>query len=172
VLEIGAMFALLLAGYTLINLPVNAWAVVVTLAGLVPLFLALRGRGGRQSLWLILLGIAMLVVGSIFVFRGENGGPAVNPVLGVLASGSTGLLLWFIARKSLDAARKTPAHNVDLVGMVGTVRKDLRPEGSVYVDGEEWSATSQQYIPTGSRVRVIARHGLELEVEKLVTEDK
>jgi membrane-bound serine protease (ClpP class) len=172
-LEIGALFALLLAGYTLVNLPVNAWAVVVVVLGIVPLFLALRRTQGRQGLYLVLAGIALLIVGSIFVFRAPGGGPAVNPLLGVVVSGGAGLLLWFIARKSLDAAKEKPVHNLDgLIGMTGTVRTDLRPEGSVYVDGEEWSATSKSYIAAGTRVRVIARNGLDLEVEKFVVEDK
>ena len=172
-LEIGALFALLLAPYALVTLPVNAWAVVVMILGIVPLFLALRRKQGSQGWLLVLAGIALLIIGSIFVFRAPDGGPAVNPLLAVLASGGAGLLLWFIARKSMEAARRTPAHNLDhLVGMTGTVKTDLRPEGSVYVNGEEWSATSKSYIAAGTQVRVIARHGLDLEVEKFVVEDK
>lgn len=172
-LEIGALFALLLATYALVNLPVNAWAVVVMILGIVPLFLALRRKQGSRGWLLVLAGIALLIIGSIFVFRAPDGGPAVNPLLAVVASGGAGLLLWFIARKSMEAARRTPAHNLDhLVGMTGTVKIDLRPEGSVYVNGEEWSATSKSYIAAGTQVRVIARHGLDLEVEKLVVEDK
>lgn len=172
-LEIGALFALLLATYALVNLPVNAWAVVVMILGIVPLFLALRRKQGSQGRMLVLAGIALLIIGSIFVFRAPDGGPAVNPLLAVLASGGAGLLLWFIARKSMEAARRTPAHSLDgLVGMTGTVKTDLRPEGSVYVNGEEWSATSKSYIAAGTMVRVIARHGLDLEVEKFVVEDK
>ncbi len=172
-LEIGALFALLLAGYALVNLPVNAWAVVVAFLGLVPLFLALRRTTGRQSTILLLVGIVMLVAGSIFVFRAPNGGPAVSPLLAVIASGGAGLLFWFIARKSMDAAQRAPVHNLEiLIGMTGTVRTDLKPDGSVYVDGEEWSATSRTYLPVGTKVRVIARTGLGLEVEKLLVEDK
>jgi membrane-bound serine protease (ClpP class) len=173
VLELGALFALMLAGYSLVNLPVNTWAAGLALLGLVPLFLALRRKRGRQNLLLILAGTAMLVLGSIFVFRGPTGGLAVSPLLAVLTSGGAGLLLWFVARKYLDASQETPAHSLEnLVGMIGTVKTDLRPDGSVYVDGEEWSATSQNYLPAGTRVRVTARHGLSLEVEKLVEEDK
>ncbi len=171
-LEIGALFALVLAGYSLVNLPINVWAVVIFFLGIVPLFLALRGKRGRMGLVLVLLGIGMLIFGSIFVFRSVAGGPAVNPALAVVVSGGAGLLLWFIARKSLEAAERAPVHNLEgLIGMTGTVKTDLKPQGSVYVDGEEWSANSKIYLPVGTKVRVTARNGLDLEVEKVV-EDK
>ncbi len=181
VLEIGALFALLLAGYALVNQPINGWAMVVLLVSIVPFVLALRrsraragqAPGARTDLIFLLAAIAMLILGSIFAFRTASGGPAVNPILAVVVSGGSGVLLWFMARKSLDAAMRPLSHDQDrVIGMIGTARTDLRPEGSVYVGGEEWSAVSQAYIPGGAAVRVIARRGLVLEVEPIKKEDK
>lgn len=173
VLEIGAVFALLLAGYTLANLPVNGWAIVLMIVAVFPLVLAVRRWRGRTGLILLLVAIAALILGSVFVYRTASGGPAVNPILAVIVSGGSGWLLWFMARKSLDAFAMIPSHSLDrLVGMRGTVRSDIRPEGTVYVGGEEWSATSDVVIRAGEDVRVKARQGLVLIVEPLKEEDK
>jgi membrane-bound ClpP family serine protease len=178
-LEAGALFVLLLAGYSLTNMPVNGWAVAVLILGVIPFVLALRRSNGRMRLILLLASIAAFILGSIFAFRSPTGGPAVNPLLAIIVSGGTGLLMWFMARKSLEAASYIPRHNLDhLTGMTGTARTDIRPEGTphprgaVYVDGEQWSAVSHTFIPTGANVRVIARRGLILEVEQSKEEDK
>lgn len=171
-LEIGALFALVLAGYTLANLPVNGWAIVLMIVAVIPLVLAVRRLRGRSSLFALLGAIAALVVGSIFVYRNEQGGPAVNPFLALIVSGGSAFLLWFMARKSLEAAQMTPSHSLDwLVGTIGEARSDIRHEGTVYVGGEEWTATCEAYIPAGADVRIIARHGLVLTVEQIKPEE-
>jgi membrane-bound ClpP family serine protease len=167
-IEIGALFALVLAGVTMVNLPVNGWALAVMVAAVVPLALAVRNK--RSVPPLIIAGF-MLLAGSLFVFRGENGGAAVNPLVAVVVSlGATGLV-WFLARKSLQASGLRKSHDLGrLVGMKGTARTDLRPEGSVYVGGENWTARCTENLPAGSTVRVIRREGLVLDVEKAADE--
>ncbi|HMN61662.1 MAG TPA: hypothetical protein PJ988_14930, partial [Anaerolinea sp.] len=76
-LESGALFALLLASYALVNLPVNAWAVVVMILGIVPLFLALRRKQGSQGWLLVLAGSPLVFIGSISLFPAPEGRPAV-----------------------------------------------------------------------------------------------
>jgi len=49
--------------------------------------------------------------------------------------------------------------------MTGEARTDILAEGSVYVNGEDWSARSKTLIPAGSKVLVLRRNGLVLEVE-------
>ena len=167
VLEVGALFALLLSGYTLANLPVNIWAVIVLLLGVFPFALALRRTQGRWSLIFLLIALAALIVGSIFVFRTPEGRPAVNPILAVVGSGGSAALLWLMARKSLEASVRSRSHDPDrLVGQVGIARTDIRGEGTVYIGAEEWSATSSTYIKAGEGVRVLRRKGLILEVER------
>ena len=169
-LEMGAFLALLLAGYTIVNLPVNLWAVALLAVSTVPLTLAVRWRKGG---WILLVSsVAMAIVGSLFTFRDAAGGPAVNPFVAVVVSVGTGGLLWFIARKSVDASKLRPSHDLDkVVGLIGKAQNDLRTQGSVYVGGENWSARSREYIPAGSAVRVLRRTGLILDVEKVQTEE-
>ena len=54
-------------------------------------------------------------------------------------------------------------------GLVGEVRRDLAPSGSVYVAGEEWTARTAggELVPRGRFVRIIGQDGLTLIVEPL-----
>jgi membrane-bound ClpP family serine protease len=163
-LEILALFSLVLAGYSMANLPVNGWALLVLLFGVFPFLLALR-KSGR----VIFLGVMILalIVGSLFLFRGETWyQPAVNPLLAVLVSAFSGGFLWLAANKILEAEMRKPSHDLQaLVGAVGEAKTNLHPKGSVQVNGELWSAVSHTPIPAGAQVRVTGREGFVLEVE-------
>jgi membrane protein implicated in regulation of membrane protease activity len=52
-----------------------------------------------------------------------------------------------------------------LVGAIGEVSEPLTPVGQIRVNGEVWEARSSSELSPGTRVRVIAVHGLTLEVE-------
>lgn len=52
-----------------------------------------------------------------------------------------------------------------LVGATGEVTDPLAPTGQIRVRGELWEARANSELPRGSRVRVVAVHGLALEVE-------
>ena len=54
-----------------------------------------------------------------------------------------------------------------LVGATGEVSEGLAPSGQVRVRGELWEARSSSELPRGARVRVVAVHGLALEVEAI-----
>jgi membrane-bound ClpP family serine protease len=74
--------------------------------------------------------------------------------------------LWVVVRKSLEAAARRPAHDLDaLVGQVGESRSPIEADGNVYVNGELWSARSEVRIEPGRRIRVIRREGFTLLVE-------
>lgn len=165
ILEVVALFALALAGYGIVNMPVNAWALAVLALSLLPFVLGLRQPKQRR---LYYLGGAVLIflVGSALLFPWQGWRPGVSPVLIVLLSATTLGLSWLLASKSIEAMAIRPAFDMDrLIGMTGQVSSDIRGEGTVYVDGEEWTARSQAFLPAGSAVRVIQREGLTLEVE-------
>jgi membrane-bound serine protease (ClpP class) len=52
-----------------------------------------------------------------------------------------------------------------LVGKIGIVKKEIMPDGKVFVHGELWNATSKVSIPEGAKVRVVDVVNLVLEVE-------
>jgi membrane-bound serine protease (ClpP class) len=163
VLEIGALFAVLLAGYTIYNLPINPWALILLVLGVFPFVIAVR-----RSHRLVYLGLSLaaLVVGSAFLFRTSNGLPAVNPILAILVSVTIVPLIWISTRKTLDALSLRPSQDLErIIGEIGEARTAIMPEGTVYVGGEDWSARSRQPIQRNARVRVLRRSGLTLEVE-------
>lgn len=163
VLEIGTLFAMFLAGYSVYNLPINLWALIVLVVGVVPFLLALRKF--KQWYWLI-PAIVSIVVGSVFLFRLETGAPAINPILASVVSVLATVFLWFLGRKTIDAMSALPNQDLSrLIGMIGEARTDVTLEGTVYVNGEEWSARSDKKIRVGSQVKVIKREGLVLLVE-------
>jgi Membrane-bound serine protease (ClpP class) len=162
-LELGALFMLVLAGYLTINLQVNFWALGVLILGVFPFLLALRHS--RQWIYL-LLSILALLVGSLFLFRQSNGLPAIDPILAVVVSIISGGIMWYIGRRAVEAIAQHPAIDLDqLIGLIGDTRTPVNNQGSVYVDGEIWTAHSDTSIPVGSKVRIKSRTGLVLEVE-------
>ncbi|MGB5314315.1 MAG: NfeD family protein, partial [Polyangiales bacterium] len=51
----------------------------------------------------------------------------------------------------------------DLVGQVGKALTDLRPAGKIVIDGKRYEAASErEFVPRGSRVRVVGKDGPEL----------
>ncbi len=165
-LELTAVFLLLLAGYSATQLAVNFWAVALWGASIVCLGLSVR-RTKHTGLWLALSLLAM-TVGSVFIFRMPLNGSGVSSWLAVTTSFFVGGFGWIVTRKVLEAESQPPAHDLDrLLGQIGEARTAIAPEGTVFVAGEMWTARSQQPIAPGQMVRVVAREGLILLVEPI-----
>lgn len=161
-LEIGALFMLVLAGLSISSQPFSLWALLVLVLGVIPFIFALR----RSGQWIFLVfSLLALTVGSAFLVITPNGLPAVNPILATITSVLVGGFLWLVARRSLDALDRPVARTGWVVGQIGEARTDILNEGSVYVGGEDWSARSSTFIPAGSPVVVKSQDGLVLKVE-------
>lgn len=163
-LEIGSLFCLLLAGYAITQLNFNLWALILLILSVVPFVYAIRKPKRELYLAGSILG---LVIGSAYLFRNTNGGPAVNLLFAAVASILYAGFLWLVIRKTLQAFLAPPAHDLGaLVGQVGEAKTRIHTEGSIQVGGELWSAHSKDPIPVGSFVRVLRRDGFILFVEK------
>jgi membrane-bound serine protease (ClpP class) len=163
ILEVGAVFVFLIAGWEAYNLPINVWALGVLVLGVIPFWLAVRKSG---NLLFLALSIAALVIGSAFLFQGEGWLPAVHPLLALTVSTLSAGFLWLVTIKTLEAQRRTPTHDLgSLIGATGVAQTAIFQEGTVYVHREDWSAHSEVPIPAGSAVRVIGRDGFILRVE-------
>lgn len=164
--EIGALFCVALAGYAVYNLSFTGWALIFLVVSLGVFIYAIQKP--KRELFLG-LSILLLVLGSIFLFPGEEGSIiAVNPLVALAASTLVAGFLWVAARKSIEAAYARPAHDLDaLIGQVGEARTEIHEEGSVQVGRELWSAQSDAPIPAGSTVRVIRRNGFFVVVEQV-----
>jgi len=164
VLEIGAFFCLILAGYAVYNLSINWWALVVLLLSVIPFVFAIQKP--KREIFLG-LSILLLVIGSVFLFAIDGWKPAVNPILAFISSSLTALFLWVAVRKTMQAAETRPVHDLKaLIGETGEARSIIDKEGSVQIGGELWSARSEATIPVGSKIRVVRREGFILVVEK------
>ena len=163
ILEALALVLLVAVGYAVANLAVNAWALVVLLLGIVAIIVTFR----RVRKWYYTAGsIALLIIGMVFLFRGGNGIIGVNPLIAVIGSVGLGAFIWIAGANISKAIHQEPYSDLNrLTGKTGTAITDISREGSVYVDGENWSATSEELIPAGSRIKVVQRNGLMLKVE-------
>ena len=163
-LEVGAFFCLALAGYAVYNLSFNLWALIVLILSIIPFVFAIQKPKRERYLALSIVG---LVVGSVFLFATDGWQPAVNPMLALISSVLYSGFIWIAVQKTLQAAHERPAHDLSaLIGQSGEAKTRIRTEGSVQVAGELWSARSEKSIPSGSTIKVIAREGFVLVVEK------
>jgi membrane-bound serine protease (ClpP class) len=109
-----------------------------------------------------------LIAGSIFIFPRTITQAGVNPFVALGVSILAGGSLWLASRKTVEAARIKPAHDLNaLVGQVGEARTRIQNEGTVQVAGELWSARSDTPIAAGNPIRVVKREGFILVVEKI-----
>lgn len=162
--EITAFFFFVLGGYAIYNLSFNGWALTLIVLSVVPFIYSIQKPKREPFLGISIL---LLVVGSLFIFPNEAGGPAVNLFLAFSASTLVSAFLWIAAKKTIQAASIRPAHDLDaLVGQIGEAKTKIYEDGSVQVDGELWSARSDESIKAGSQIRVVRREGFILYVEK------
>ncbi len=165
-LEIGALLALVVAGYGAYNNEINAWAFIPLALATVPFLYALRYRRFRAPL--LAATILLVVGGSVFLFRGTQGQwLGVNPLLATVVSLLSGGLLWIAVERSLAALQQPITHNLQaLIGQAGEARTRINDSGSVQVGGELWSARSEKPIEQGKAVRVVHKDGFVLVVEE------
>jgi membrane-bound serine protease (ClpP class) len=166
VLEIGALFVLLLAAWEISQQPINLWALLLLILGVIPFILAVRKS---QKLIYLVIALIAFVIGSIYLFQGDYWWqPGVNPVLAIVTSVMACGFLWIAVTKVLESDRMRPRHKLaNLAGEVGEARTDIHSEGTVQIESELWSASSSVLILEGSKVRVVRREGFILEVEPI-----
>ena len=166
IFEILALVSLIYAGYGIINSTVNYWALLLILAAAILFILSVRRRGQRIFLTLSILA---LLTGSLFLFRSEQWWqPSVNPFLALIISGLSGTFLWVVTTKVMEAREAAPSHDLgSIIGSIGEAKSTIHTEGSVYANGELWTARSDQRILEGTRVRIVGREGFILDVEAI-----
>jgi membrane-bound serine protease (ClpP class) len=165
VVEGVAAVCLFLSTIAVFSTPINVWALPLIFLGVIAFFLELRisARG-----ILLLAAIVLSTVGSAFLFRGPQGQLAgVSWWIAAIGSVLTAFFFWLAFSTYLHSGRSVVDFSADnVVGQVGIAKTDIALQGSVQVASSLWSAKSDVSIPSGSRVRVLARHGLVLTVQK------
>jgi membrane-bound serine protease (ClpP class) len=164
VVEIIGLFSLIIAGYGIISNPVNYWAFVF-LVPFLPLIFVYRKK--KKDYYLI-ISIAALNIGSYTLFKSPTGGFAVSPIVAIVVVIVNAPLIWILVKKIIEAIDRKPDFDpANIIDAIGDARTNIFQEGTVYVDGEEWSAKSDERIVKGDKIKVIKKEGLLLWVEKL-----
>ncbi|HEV2140219.1 MAG TPA: nodulation protein NfeD [Candidatus Dormibacteraeota bacterium] len=154
--------AAVLAIVSLANLPVN---IAGGLLMLLALLLFIADIKAPTHGFLSVGGAFALVLGMAFLINAGPVGLGVNPIVSVVTGVVTLAFFTFFIRKVWQA-RRQPAFSgpESIVGAVGEAREPISPEGLVFVRGALWKASADKPIAAGAPVRVVGRHGLELEV--------
>ena len=136
-----------------------AWWIWVA-AGVVLASLELLAGG---ELWLLFAGTAAIIVG-LLAGVGMTGLASQFLVFSILAASA-----FFVRRRLLAPADKSPVGSDSLVGEVGTAASEILPNkpGHAEFRGSRWTArtASGQAIDAGSSVRVARMEGITLFVE-------
>jgi membrane-bound serine protease (ClpP class) len=168
---IAGATAIALAMIGFANLPVVPAGLLLVAIGLI--LLALEPAIPSHGL-LTIGGVAAFVLGGSALYSQSDGfGPAIRvaaPILiaAAVAAGAFGALITLTAIRTRRMAAPAGIDPVNVPsGTLGEVRRPLDPIGSIYADGEEWSARAvdDRPLPRGAAVRVVRTDGLTLVVE-------
>ncbi len=170
ILEVVGLFLLLVAGWQIYNLNFNLIALSILIVGVFPFLIALRKTGKWYH---FVISLVALSFGSTFLFVTEGWKVAVHPVLSVLVNLLLIGFFWIVLRKGFEAITKPPENRLLAVeGSIGETRSPVHTEGSVYLNGELWSAVSSHPIDENKHVRIVSRQGYTLEVEEVNESEK
>jgi membrane-bound serine protease (ClpP class) len=113
-------------------------------------------------------GLASFILGSLLLTERQAPFLRISLTLILTMAALTAAFFAFAVGAGIRAqAQKVQTGREGLLGAVGVARSDLTPAGTVFVQGELWSAESEDgVIPAGARVRVARVSGLHLRVRK------
>jgi membrane-bound serine protease (ClpP class) len=159
---VGAI-CLLLALFAFQVLPVNFAGLALIILG-VTLIVAEAFMPSFGALGLG--GIAAFVFGSVILIDSEVPGFQVSRALvGGIALAAATLLMGLVVFLMRNIRRPVVSGMEAMIGSIGKAIESFERSGPVFLNGERWNARSQSRIEKGGSVRVIAIHGLELEIE-------
>ena len=157
--------SLILALYAMQTLPVNYAGFLIILLAVV--FFVVEIKVSSHGM-LSLAGVLCLVLGSIMLFRLPD--QPMQLALSVFLPTVLLISIFFVTVASLAfraQIRRPQTGTEAMVGMHGEVRKDIDPEGKVFVNGELWNAVSEEEIHVGEMAEVVEVHNLKLKVKKI-----
>lgn len=161
---IGAI-AILLAFFALSTLPVNYVGVLLILLAFILFILEVKITSyGMLSIG----GIIAMIFGSLMLI--DSSEPYLQISRAIIAATVTVSAGFFLFAVSMVVRTQRQAVVSGLEGMIGecgTVVKAIDGQGSVFVHGEYWQASSSEPIASGTKIEVVrVTNGLELEVTR------
>ncbi len=161
--------SLALVFYSFGIIPVNLFGLIFIVLAFILFVLELQTptTGG-----LTVAAVASFIAGALVLFNSVRlpGFPALSIPLVIGASAILALTFVGFMGFALRAMRTPLAMGKPaLIGQVGTVTREIDPQGMVQVAGELWSAESldaHERIPEGARVEVVDVDGLRVKVRR------
>jgi membrane-bound serine protease (ClpP class) len=161
--EAAAIVSLALAAVGLLILPFS-WVGVGFLVLSIVFYVAEVHFPSHGAL--LLIGTVLMGVGSVLLFPagvGSTAGLSWITLIGALLVST--VVFGFLISLGLAAQRRPAFQDLRrLIGARGVTRTEIGREGTVYVGGEDWSATAETKIPPDTDVVVLDRLGLRLRV--------
>ncbi len=162
---VGAI-SLLLALYGFQVLPINYSGLALIILG-ISLIAAEAFMPSFGSLGIG--GIVAFAVGSLILLDEESLRISLTLIAGTTLV-SAAFVFWLMGRMA-SLRRKPVRTGVEaLIGMTGEVREDFSGEGRIWLMGESWQAKAGEKLQRGEKVKVKAKEGLVLTVEKIKEE--
>jgi membrane-bound serine protease (ClpP class) len=155
--------SILLAFYALQLLPVNYAGLALIALAIIMFLLEIKIPSGGL---LTVGGVIAMVIGSIMFIDSPLPFMRVSLSVMIPAVIFTVLFFLFVVGLGLRAQKKKVSTGTrGLVGEVGIAKTDVEHEGSVFVHGEYWNATSEVKITAGSKIQVVAVDGMTIKVK-------
>jgi membrane-bound serine protease (ClpP class) len=167
VLELASLVVLGGCIYVLTLMPTNWLALLLLVMGAAA-FIVLPYLASKYA-HLAELGLVLQAIGGFFLFTNQT----VSPVIIAATIFVSWLYNRFVLLPILRAHHRPSDYDdaTDVVGERGRVVQALSPVGTVFINGENWSARSDPHLPVGTEIIVMGKRGLELVVEKAKRED-
>ena len=168
----GSFFPGIVGGISLIlafvafqSIPINYGGLILIIFGIVLLILEIyTPTFGVLSAG----GVTSLILGSFMLSKSTA--PFLRISLGLIISMSIATAAFFVfaLSKGIRIQWKRPLTGREgLIGKVGIAKTDLGPEGTIFIRGERWQASTQgEKIEEGEEVEVLEIKGLNLIVKK------
>lgn len=163
IIEVLAGAGIIVSFVFLAQMPTNWVAVLIVVVGLSGFIVMPFIR--QQYATLAVFGLAMQAVGGLLLFDGLRVSLFVIALTVVIPFAYH----QWVLLPMLRTINKQPVSDRDntILGMVGRVVKPIAPDspGTINVDGELWTAVSEQELASNQEVVVVERQGLRLVVE-------
>ncbi|MGH8012672.1 MAG: NfeD family protein, partial [Candidatus Binataceae bacterium] len=162
---VAGAICLLLALTSFQVLPINLSGLLLVLLGIAMLIAELFVTSYGI---LALGGLASFVLGSFLLI--DTAGTNLQISRAIIAGSAIGMAVLILGLGYLAFERRghPTTGSEGLIGKIGEVREPIAPgaPGRVFVHGENWRAVSGETLDPGTRARVIAVKGLQVEVRR------
>ncbi|MCZ7625458.1 MAG: serine protease [Candidatus Methylomirabilota bacterium] len=155
---------LILAFYAFQTLPINYAGLLLILLAIILFIAEIKVTSYGM---LAVGGIIAMILGSMMLIKSPAPFMRISLPAIILTTGATAAFFLFIVAMALRAQHQQTTTGAEgLIGQIGTVRTPLKPEGSILVGGELWSARCEEGAEPGDKVRIRTLKGLLLFVSK------